>query len=394
MNGIVKSCRIGLVVLAGVVLSSCSSFENWQANVRERRTFQIRKEWVRQGPEHLNMNFRKINRMSPILFTDKAHGDMVIQANAIDGVVAYERFTGREVWRLKVLNGVESSMAIVKDRIFFGGLDGQFYSVEAGTGRIVWTFPTRVEDLAEPLLEDGVVYFLTGANSLYALEADTGKQLWLYTRQDPNPLRVRGGSKPAIKNGVLFVGFSDGTLVALLAKNGQVKWEKQLNHNKKFKDLDTNPLVDGEVVYALGFDDHLYCLRASTGDLVWTSEKGGYGGMLVIGDRLYYASTNSEFLAVDKSTGNKVWSYTLPEGIATTPSLFRGLVVFGESQGNLIFLDSGSGKEIGSFEPGRGILSPPTVDEKSNHVFFISGEANVYALEVGFKYPNAIPYLR
>jgi outer membrane protein assembly factor BamB len=388
---------------ASAFLASCASlksgeekFSNWQATkLAERRAFEIRKEWVRQGPENLNMGFRKINRMSPLLYVDKSHGEMIIQANSIDGIVAYERFSGREVWRLKVTNGVESSAGLVQDRLFFGGNDGQFYSVEANTGKIVWTFPTRIENLSEPLLDDGVVYFLTGNNSLYALDAATGKQNWLYTRQDPNPLRVRGGSKPALHNGTLIVGFSDGYLVGLTAKTGQLKWEKQLNRNKKFKDLDTNPLVEGEYVYALGFDDRLYCLRSASGESVWTSEKGGYGGMVIVGDRLFYATSTSEFLAVDKSTGNKIWSYPLPEGgIATTPTLYRGLIVFGESQGNLVFLDSGTGKPVGSFDPGRGILSPPTVDEKNNHVFFISGEANVYSLEIGFKYPNAIPYLR
>jgi outer membrane protein assembly factor BamB len=398
-----KAFFFSLSFISLFLLCACSSlksaqetFSEWQtAKLAERRAFEIRKDWVRQGPEALNMNFRKINRMHPLLYVDKEHGEMVIQANSIDGVVAYERFSGKEVWRLKVTNGVESSAAIVKDRLFFGGLDGQFYSVEANTGKILWTFPTRIENLSEPFLDDGIVYFLTGNNSLYAVDATTGKQVWLYTRQDPNPLRVRGGSKPSLHNGTLIVGFSDGYLVGLVEKTGQLKWEKQLNRNKKFRDMDTNPLVEGDYVYALGFDDKLYCLRAATGESVWSSPAGGYGGMVIVGDRLFYASTNSEFLAVDKGTGNKIWSYALPEGgIATTPSIYRGLIVFGESQGNLVFLDSGSGKVVGSFDPGRGILSPPTVDEKNNRVFFISGEANVYALEVGFKSPNAIPYLR
>lgn len=382
-------------------LTACSSidslktrFENWQNNIVDRKTFQIRKEWVRQGPEKTNLGFRKINRMSPILVTEKNKETFLIEGNAIDGLVAYNANKGHELWRLNIQNGVEGSATLVQNKLYFGGNDGQFYAVEATSGKVLWTFPTRIENLSEPLVDAGVVYFLTGNNSLYALDANTGKQLWLYSRQDPNPLRVRGGSKPALHNGVLFVGFSDGYLTAVFAKNGQLKWEKQLNKNKKFKDMDTNPLVDGEFLYALGFDDKLYCLRTSTGDIVWTSEKGGYGGMLILADKLFYPTTTSEFLAVDKSTGNKIWSYSLKEGIATAPTLYHGIISIGESQGDLVFLDSNSGRRIGNFNPGKGILSTPTIDEKNNRVYFISGEANVYSLEIGFKYPNAIPYLR
>lgn len=389
-----------LALLALLSMSACSSiesvvnkFEAWQTSLQDRKTFQINEEWVVSTPKNFGLGLRKINRMSPLIYKDKTQ-ELIIQGNSIDGIAAYQKGNAYEVWKLNVTNGVEGSAAIINDRLFFGGLDGQFYSVEATTGKVLWTFPTRIENLSEPLIDDGVVYFLTGSGSLYALDAESGKQLWLYSRQDPNSLNVRGGSKPTLKNGVLFVGFSDGSLVALNAKTGTVKWERQLNNNKKFKDLDTNPLVDNEVVFALGFDDHLYCLRTSTGESVWKNDTGGYGGMILVGDKLMYATTNMEFVAVDKASGIRSWTYKLEDGIATTPSLYRGLVVFGESQGSLVFLDTGTGKLVGSFDPGRGVMSPPTVDEKANRVYFISGESNLYSLDIGFKYPKVFTYLK
>jgi len=393
--------RFFLFIVSSFIFVGCSqvekvktNFENWQTKMAERKTFQIRKAWVKQAPQKTNLQFRKINRMSPLLYVDAKNGEMLIVANALDGISAYTRYQGHEVWRTNIPNGVEGNASLIKNRLFFGASDGNFYSLDASTGQIIWTFPTRIENISEPLLEDGVVYFLTGSNSFYALDAATGKQLWLYTRQDPNPLSVRGGSKPTYHNGTLYLGFSDGYFVSLIAKSGQLKWEKQLNRNKKFRDLDSNPIIDGDYVYTGGFDDKVYCLRAATGDIVWSTESGTYGGFLTVKDKLIVATTQSELLALDKTTGKTLWSYQLKEGISTSASLYRGLVVVGESQGSVQFLDSGTGKRVGSFDPGKGILSPVTVDEKNNHVFFVSGEANIYALEIGFKYPPAIPYLR
>ncbi|HEY8270892.1 MAG TPA: hypothetical protein VIG33_08380, partial [Pseudobdellovibrionaceae bacterium] len=81
----------------------------------EKREFQIREVWARQGPEKDNLAFRKINRMTPLIL-----GNLVIEANAIDGIVAYDRETGSPLWRLNVLNGVEAGAAVIKDRLFFG----------------------------------------------------------------------------------------------------------------------------------------------------------------------------------------------------------------------------------------------------------------------------------
>jgi outer membrane protein assembly factor BamB len=353
------------------------------------RVFETRELWVQRTTEAENLGFRKINRMKPLIYKN-----LVIAANGVDGIAGFDRNTGEIKWRQHIANGAEPSAALINDRLFIGASDGQLYSLQAGDGKILWTFPTRIETLSEPLLADGVLYLLTGNNTLYALDAASGKQLWLYSRQDPSSLSIRGGSKPALRNGTLYVGFSDGSIVALLASNGAVKWEKQLSRNKKFRDLDSDPLIENDYLYVLGFDDQIYCLRAGTGETVWHSELGGYGSILLSGDRLYYATTNGEFAALNKETGEKVWTFPLKQGIATSASLYKGLVIFGESQGALRILDASNGKLISSFDPGRGILSPPMVDEKSNRVYFISNEANLYGMEIGWKIPQHIPYLR
>jgi outer membrane protein assembly factor BamB len=377
--------------LGAGLLAGCSSLETLMSRATEKREFQIREVWARQGPEKDNLAFRKINRMTPLIL-----GDLVIEANSIDGIVAYNRDTGRQLWRLNILNGVEAGAALINDRLFFGASDGLFYSVNAKTGKILWTFPTRSENIAEPFLDssNGILYFLSGANVVYALEADSGRQVWLYSRQDNSNFSIRGGSKPAMKDGNLFVGFSDGTLVSLNAKTGNLQWELPLNKNKKFRDVDASPIIDGDQIYVSGYDDKLYCISTQNGDIQWKLDGGGYYPVTIYNDKIYYSTSTGEVWALQKGNGQKVWSYQLKEGIATQVKIYKGLAVFGESQGQLRFLDGNTGKQISSFDPGRGIMSTPSVDDKNNHIYFISGEANIYAMEAKWSYPQWIPYLQ
>lgn len=246
-----KKIFTSLLSFAAVLsLSSCSLLEGGKSH-SERRVLEAKNQWVKSTTDKDNLGFRKINRMKPLLYKN-----WVIQANGMDGIAAYDQQTGREKWKLSIENGVEASAAIINDRVFFGANDGQFYSVFAETGKVLWTFPIRIEGLSEPLIADGNVYFMTGNNTLYALDASSGRQLWLYSRQDTAAISIRGGSKPTLKNGTLYAGFSDGAVVALLASNGAVKWEKQLNKNKKFRDLDSDPVIEGDFLYILGYDDH------------------------------------------------------------------------------------------------------------------------------------------
>jgi outer membrane protein assembly factor BamB len=378
-------------VLLALSLCACSSFENILSKNSEKREFQVRDVWVREGTLNDNLGFRKINRMTPLVL-----GDLLIESNAIDGMVAYDRESGQIMWRLNVANGSEGGAALIRDRLFFGASDGLFYSVSAKDGKVLWTFPTHTENVAEPLLDSatGTLYFLSGSNVVYALDAESGRQLWLYSRQDNSNFSIRGGSKPALKDGNLFIGFSDGALVSLNAKTGNLQWEVPLNKNKKFRDVDSSPVIEGDQIYISGYDDKLYCISALKGDVLWKVEGGGYYPVTLAGDKIFYSTTGGQVWALQKSNGQKIWSYTLADGIATQAKPYKGMVVFGESQGHLRFLDANTGKSVSSFDPGRGIMSTPMVDEKANRVYFISGEANVYAMEAKWAYPNWIPYLQ
>lgn len=361
-------------------LTACTTFhstlEKWSSLNESRRVYSVKTAWVRPTTAQENLGFRKINRMTPLLV-----GDLVIQGNGLDGIVAYDRENGFQKWTLRIPNGVEPSAAAVRDRLFVGASDGLFYSIEASTGHVQWTFPTRSENLATPLLEDGVVYFLSGNNVFYALDAATGRQLWLYSRQDTSQFSIRGGSQALLNNGMLYVGFSDGALVALKADTGAVVWDQQLNRSKRFRDVDATPVLDNGLLYVPGYDDKLYCVSADKGEILWRVEGGGYSGVTVVGDKLIYPTSSGEVWALKKANGEKLWTYKIRDGIATQVKTYKGALVFGESQGHLRFLDLNSGTELGSMEPGRGILSAPQVDEKNHRVYFISGEANLYAID-------------
>lgn len=374
-----------LVLLGSLLLTlaGCTTvdrtLEQWSSKNNSKREYEVKTAWVRQTTVKDNLGFRKINRMTPLLV-----GDLVIQGNGLDGIVAYEKETGREKWRLPIANGVEPSAASIRDRLFVGASDGNFYSIESSTGQIQWSFPTKAENLSTPLLEEGIVYFLAGNNVFYALDAATGRQVWLYSRQDTSQFSIRGGSQAALKDGNLYVGFSDGSLVALNAKTGAVLWELQLNRNKRFRDIDATPVIDGNQIYIAGYDDKLYSVSLDKGEVQWRIDGGGYSAVTMAGDKIFYPTTNGEVWALKKANGDKVWSYKLKEGIATQVKTYKGSLVFGESQGKLRFLDPNSGAELGAMEPGRGILSTPQVDEKNGRVYFISGEANLFAIDAGW----------
>lgn len=373
---------LSLIVLGVLSATGCSSLRESANN--KRREFKIESSWTRQTTQNAYIGFRRMNRMTPIV-TEQT----VIQGNAIDGIVAYRRGDGSELWRRKLVNGVEGGAQLVGDRLYFGASDGQFYCLNAVTGETVWTAPVRAETLAAPTVDNGIVYFESGADVVYALDATTGKQLWSYNRQVTGNLSIRASTRPVISGENVLVGFSDGFLVALRKRDGGLVWERKLGKSLRFRDVDATPVVDGSDVYVASFDAALYSLNSESGDVNWSLEDGAYVpvtlGTARYADRLFYSTANGKIVSVDKKTGRVLTTLKIAKGIATQASLFQGFIVYGESEGGLVIADPENGQVIGRFDPGHGIVSRPAVIAASGEAFFLSNGANLYSLKMGYQ---------
>ncbi len=374
-----------ILIVAVGIFSGCSMLS--KINEKSNRKFVVIPQWVQDTLAKKNNEFRKINRMSPVIYKNT-----VVVGNSIDGLVSYDLTTKNVKWRLAVPYGVEASGAAINDRLFVGSNNGRMYSVNLQNGEVVWSFDSKSELVSEPLLNEGVLYFVSGSQALYALDAASGKQLWIHSRQDTtNSMTIRGGSKPSFANDVLYVGFSDGALVALNAKTGTAQWEITLNRNSKFKDIDASPLIDGDYIFVNSYDDKVYCLSKEKGEIIWNAPYGVSTTPLVAGDSVFVTSSKGELVALSKKDGTLAWVRKTNDGVFSELSLFNDLIVTGETQGKLLFFNKATGETVGSFEPGRGVFSKPSIFQ--NLIYFISGEGNVYGLKAQYEFKSSIYYL-
>lgn len=371
---------VTLVFLSFLLLAGCSNLGLKQDQLNSRELV-LERRWALNTAAKQHLGYRHSNQMTPFIHKDLAlKKDLVLQGNAIDGIIAVDPDTGTTEWEMRVPNGVSSGVTVAEKRAFFGASDGHFYAVQVWTGDAVWAFPTRVENLAAPLVHKNSVYFLGGNDVVYALDADSGKQKWTYTRTAHSDLSIRGGTRPAVYDKNLYVGFSDGALAALHSDDGSLLWERQLGTSPKFKDIDSSPWVDDKSIYVSSFDNYLYALSRSDGQVQWRLEDGGAFPVTVHESTLYYSTSNGKVKAVNRHSGEILWTKKLKRGIATQPVIFEGYLIYGESDGPLKVVNAKTGDEVTQFETGRGVNAAPAVDSKTGRVYVVSNEGNLFGL--------------
>ncbi len=263
-------------------------------------------------------------------------------ANSRFQPAAAARLTAVQVPRLKLKwafgypAGVSanSQPAIVAGRVFVGSDNGYFYSLNARTGCVSWSFESasivRNAPVVAPITTPGttaprlVVFFGDGHANVYALDAQTGKQLWKRRADSHFVARITAGVK--FHNGRLFVPVSSseeltsgspgyscctarGSVVAFDAATGKQVWKAWsiAGDPEPYKTM-----ANGVVLYR------------PAGGAVWNSPT-----IDPVRNAVYFGTGNATtapappttdaIVAVDIDSGKLLWSYQ-----ATTNDVFMG----------------------------------------------------------------------
>lgn len=262
--------------------------------------------------------------------------------------------------------------------------------VQAGSAprefhRVRWMFPTGARIVSSPVLLDGVIYFGSNDNNVYAVAADSGRQLWAHATGGPVP------ASPAIASGFVYVGSYDGRFYALDAKTGATRWKFRTGGERRFeaKNLHgmeprtqtiadaydlylSSPVVANGAVYFGSGDGNVYALDAATGAVRWKFATGDvvHASPAFADGVVYVGSWDSWFYAIDAATGKERWRFHGGEdalvhnqvGFQSSPAVVDGVVYTGCRDANLYALDAKTGAEKWKlYHNGSWVISSPAV---------------------------------
>ncbi len=338
-------------------------------------------------------------------------------------------------WKFKAEGAVNTAVALVDGRVYFGSNGGVLYALKEKDGVLIWR--TRVSAVEKgtrkhftvPLVAEGRMY-VGGANkNLYCLDAASGAILWETELTD----WIR--SKPALTSEGLLVAGVDGNL-SCLSKTGSLKWSKRISTHPIYADLvaarDSILVNDsdlwlrcinakGDVLWKRSllnafeneqgeriFTDvlsggtyyqskptasrgrlyfgnpagFLYCVDAETGKENWKFEMGGAisVGPAIADGKVFAGQQGGErfFYCLDAETGELVWKQTIPGGwVWGSAAVDDGLVYVPTVNGHAVCLDAGTGHIVWMYPTAKSVPAEPAID--GDLVYFGSWSRSLYA---------------
>ncbi len=220
---------------------------------------------------------------------------------------AVEITTGKEVWKFKDMSGfVETKPLLYENKLFFGAWDGYLYALNEKDGTLAWKWKGEKEGVlyspaaCVPVGAKGRIFIAAPDRMLTALDANTGEVAWrtgkyqvreslgktestqeykFYTRtlrdsiiaisSYTDGLDIRWATNVGFgydhsyaalveKDGTLFYGTRSGLLIALSARDGNVKWQ----YKTGVALLNTVAPIDGRRVVVSNVDGEVMLIEA------------------------------------------------------------------------------------------------------------------------------------
>ena len=152
--------------------------------------------------------------------------------------------------------------------------------------KIKWKFQTGGRVISSPAVANGMVYCGSTDGNLYALDLQSGAAIFSLKFRWPM------FSSPAISGGMLYIGSHEGKLIAIDLKTQAPAWEFQTDASRKNAPAFSKP--DGTVNYAAAFTEDFY------DDMVaGVSKMQSMGTILaspVVVDRVIYVGSTDGYL--------------------------------------------------------------------------------------------------
>lgn len=389
-----RSLLLGFALLA---LTSCSSFEvadlnplSWWGDDEVNppaelltidREVDLRRLWSVNVGNGQGGNYTEI--------TPVVDGGLIFAASENGTVVAIEASTGDVLWRERLEGTITGGVGAGEGLVMVGTEDAEVVVLDQTTGEVVWAHAVSSEVLSPPQTNGDVVVAQTVDGKLVALDYESGEQRWIYETNLP-ALTLRGTSTPVITpSGEVIAGFSNGTLLAVSAEDGVMRWEERVAVPEgqydidRVIDVDGDLLLDGNRVLASSYQGNLMAFDVATGRIVWGREASSYHGMEQGFGNIYYCDDKSLITAVRDNSEDVVWeNKDLENRAITAPTSIGNFVAVADFEGYVHLLSQIDGRIVGRTQLDKdGVRANLISDDGRLYVYGNSGRLTALALQ-------------
>jgi outer membrane protein assembly factor BamB len=212
-------------------------------------------------------------------------------------------------------------------RVLIGSYDQSLYALEARTGKLAWKHETDGPVHATASVADGITYVAGCDEILRAIRVADGSELFQVSSGGYT------GASAALAGGRAFYGNFENQVMAVDLHARKQAWRYE-HPERKFPFYSSAALPEGRVLLG-GRDKLVHCLDAATGDSKWTFSTRARvdSSPAVAASRVYVGSSDGRLYVLELATGALVQEHDLGAPLTASPALASSRLVIGSEDG-------------------------------------------------------------
>ncbi|MGF1544076.1 MAG: PQQ-binding-like beta-propeller repeat protein [Parvularculaceae bacterium] len=258
---------------------------------------------------------------------------------------------GEELWRFETDAPIRTPPTAYRGAVYAVTITNEMIAVDQTSGEKLWSFSSfeenaRILSSASPAAAGDLVVAPFSSGEVVAFLADSGRPVWNDTLSRSASLTALASlndiaGSPVIDRGLVYVVSHAGQLTAIDIRTGDRVWETPIQGVQM-------PWVAGDYIFIVSVDAELVCLAREDGAVVWIAEldrfenekkrKGriSWAGPILVGDHLFLVSTNGRVAKVDADNGEIVDRKKIGDGSIVPPIVADETLLVLTAEGDLI----------------------------------------------------------
>ena len=297
-------------------------------------------------------------------------GERIYIAEPSGEVTALEAASGKKLWSVDLEVPISGGPGVKDGLLAVGTQEAELIVLDAEDGSERWRKRLSSEILSVPAIGRGRVVCRTIDGRVSAFAADSGESRWVYDRTVPI-LTLRGDSSPVLHQAQVLVGFADGKLLALSLDSGAPNWEALITAPTGRTELERVVDIDAELklvegtVYAAAYHGDLAAVSEISGVVLWQRDISSHAGVNADWRQVYITDEADHIWSLDAPNGATLWTQkVLHARRLTAPAMVDGLLVVGDYDGYVHWLEQYDGKLLARYRVGSdAIRAMPLVQD-------------------------------
>lgn len=247
-----------------------------------------------------------------------------------------------------------SEIYVASERPSSNGKEGVLRALDLGTGITRWTVTLPQPVVSTPIEAENLLYVVLSNGNLSALRRGDGGTQWTLAEQTVSPESLLVADK------TLYAGLTSGILMALKADSGEKIWQVQASGTLG------NPAVDADRIYVGSSDGQLVAVNRKQGKLVWKRRMGAavQAAPVVKEDQVLVVSFDNFLYALNPKNGSQFWRQQMAGRLTSSPVFWGNntLAVAAFDSNEVTLLEPEEGDVTARLQLGEGrILAALTV---------------------------------